>query len=244
MSDAFTTYLALTKPEVTGSTDTWGGKLNDNLDTIDKRLDGVHTVGLAGGSVTLNDAQAKNPVIECTGTAAADVTITFPTTKRSYVVVVSGTLGAYKVICKTSGQTGGVNIALAGATRIVCNGTNIVAETLQDALDLVRYSDRYKAKGNVSGATAINLLEGLTQSLTITGNTTLSFTNVPSGSTRATGITLFITNGGAYTITWPASTKWAGGSAPSFSSSGLDIVALITLDGSTWHGVLGGLAFA
>lgn len=38
MADAFTTLLSLNKPEVTGSDDTWGDKLNDDFEAIDDVL--------------------------------------------------------------------------------------------------------------------------------------------------------------------------------------------------------------
>ena len=98
-------------------------------------------------------------------------------------------------------------------------------------------SEKAQALGNTTGNKAIDVSKGAYITCTITGNTTFSFTGVPQ--TGATVVVMQLTNGGAYTITWPSSIKWSGGKAPKFTASGIDIVVLTTNDaGATWYGIV------
>jgi len=91
--------------------------------------------------------------------------------------------------------------------------------------------------GSVSGATNVSLDTANSHSFTITAATTFSFTDVPSTG-KAVFLTIELTNGGT-SVTWPAEVQWAGGSAPSLTGSGTDILTFFTRDGgTTWYGAL------
>ena len=90
------------------------------------------------------------------------------------------------------------------------------------------------------GANAIDLATGNFFSKTISGATTFTVSNVPATGTAATFI-LDLTNGGSAAITWFAGVKWAGGTAPTLTAAGRDVLGFYTHDGGTiWTGLLMG----
>lgn len=73
---------------------------------------------------------------------------------------------------------------------------------------------------------------------TVSQATTLAFSNVPTSSFDCR-VTLIITNGSAFVLTFPASVTWPTGIAPTLKAAGTDIVDLETKDGgTTWLATL------
>jgi len=84
----------------------------------------------------------------------------------------------------------------------------------------------------------IDTSSGAVFSKTISTATTLTVSNAaPSGG--VTSFILELTNGGAYTVTWWSGIKWAGGTVPTLTAAGTDLLGFYTRDGgTTWRGIM------
>ena len=93
------------------------------------------------------------------------------------------------------------------------------------------YSETISA---VSG-TAVDCSTASYFTKTITGATTFTFTNVPTGVAYA--FTFEVTLNGSNAITWPSSVKWPADTAPTITDGKTQVFVFLTDDGGTrWRG--------
>jgi hypothetical protein len=113
--------------------------------------------------------------------------------------------------------------------------------TLAETISEVNFKDvglTTNAIGSIGGGTQdIDLTLGNSVSGTVdTSTTTFTFSN-PTAADELCIFTLVLTNGGSQTVNFPTSVDWAGGTAPTLTTAGIDILVFATLDaGTTWHG--------
>jgi hypothetical protein len=133
--------------------------------------------------------------------------------------------------------TGATGVVLAGA--LTLGGAVAGADQTLARVNLKDYGEVTSALGSAGGARTVDLEDGNNFTATVSASTvTWTFSN-PTASDELCGFTLFLTNGGSQTVNWPGSVDWAGGTAPTLTASGLDILVFVTTDGGTiWHGMV------
>ena len=100
------------------------------------------------------------------------------------------------------------------------------------------YAEVVNAIGGTGGGTQdIDVTAGNVVTATVdTSTNTFTFSN-PSATGKCCSFTLILTNGGSQTVNWPSSVDWEGGTAPTLTSSGVDILSFMTVDaGTRWYG--------
>jgi hypothetical protein len=153
----------------------------------------------------------------------------------------------------TSGTAAGLSATLAvasggtGVTTSTGSGAGVHATSPALTTPTITGLIEVKTAPTISsGVLALNCALGNVFHVSLNAAiTSITFSNIPTG---AYGLTLaFTADGTARAVTWPASVKWSGGTAPTLTSTNakVDIFVLNTWDGSgtTWYAMVGGQNF-
>ena len=154
----------------------------------------------------------------------------------------------------TTWANGAPNISASGSTTTIDGALTVSQATLLSDQVVSRgqfkdYAETVNALGTKTSAFDIDFEDGNVHTLTI-GSGTFNVGLVNALTSQSNSLTILGTNLGAGTPTFLAGAntgggnvvKWAGGTAPTLTSSGTDILCFTTFDGGTnYYGFAAGL---
>ena len=241
MTINYTTNLSLAEPVTGTESGTWGDDVNKGLtDYLDISIAG--TLALTSASFTANaltlanttGSSSSNGIVATTAqyyvlkvsSLAANVTITAPSSSKSYIVVNNDP--TYTVTIKASGQTG-VTVAVSSRALVVFNGTDYaqVGASAGGSNTQVQYN----SSGALAGSANFTF-----NGTTVTINT-LNLTNALTSGYGGTGLTTFTAaNNAIYSTSGSALTAGtlpiaAGGTGQTTASAAFNALSPVTTTG-------------
>ena len=164
------------------------------------------------------------------------------------MLTATGLTGPLTGTLQTAAQ--GTITSVGTLTGLTLSGAVVAADQVVGEPQLKDYSETVEdISGTKTAAFDIALADGNVQTLTV-GAGTFNIGIVGALTDQSNSLTLLLTNGGASTATFVAGVNggggnavhWAGGEAPTFTTSGVDVVCFTSFDGGTnYYGFVGGL---
>ena len=153
------------------------------------------------------------------------------------------TITTAKIVATTATILSGASVtgtATFNSAVVIGGATNLQDNDLQRPT-LLDYCVKGSALGSVGTLATVDMTAANFFSATLGSATTFAFTN-PCTSGNFGGFVLELTNGGAFTVTYPASVDFVGGTAPTLTAAGVDQLVFTTRDaGTTYLAFVAGL---
>jgi|11BtaG_2_1085332.scaffolds.fasta_scaffold13328_2 cytoskeletal protein RodZ len=221
MADTTTTTYGLTKPEVGASTDTWGTKLNNNLDSIDDLLDGTTAI-----APNLTEGSWEVGGVAVTSTAAELNILDGVTATAAELNVLDGITATVTELNYTDGVTSAIQTQLDAKAALA-------GATFTGAVDVTATLTANRGIGDTETATlsADKTIDFSSyQNFVYTLGASITLLNPTTESVGQSGFIVFIQDGtGGRTVSLGTDYETAGGAGLTLSTtaSATDVVPYI-----------------